>query len=397
MSNSLEIKDEERVIQKFGNSHIYIRSEHAQGTSLRNKLKSLYNISQCLILPSGMSAISCCLNGLLDYYKNLNINLFISHELYCDTPKLINSIKNIYNIKTTVINVTEPYNIISLFKNSTNNTNVLFIESCTNPHGYIFDFDLIDTLRKLSRNLVVVVDNTWLSAVSFNPFNFGADVVVSSLTKYYSGGNAIAGTVLTNNLYFNNMVSYLKLNGLHVSPDNAKIISENIDSLSSRIEKSSLMTKIVIERYESNANTKIIHPYQKDHPSYNLAKKYLLYYPSVLVIEIPAGKDDAIYLMGTKITGIEYKTSFGARCSRFDPYPKFMHNINKTHCRLAIGYNDDIDLIKRLDDFFEKVSTITNPVEKTIINTNNKINDKVNDNLKLKIKLNGKIKSKIIK
>jgi cystathionine beta-lyase/cystathionine gamma-synthase len=59
----------------------------------------------------------------------------------------------------------------------------------------MFDTSILEDLKKLSNSLIFIVDNTWLSIASYNPFDYGADFCVISLTKYYSGGLAIAGTV----------------------------------------------------------------------------------------------------------------------------------------------------------------------------------------------------------
>ena len=92
----------------------------------------------------------------------------------------------------------------------------------------MFDFELLPKLKNNHKNLYTIVDNTWLSIVIFNPFNYSVDVVVGSLTKYVSGGTAIGGIVLMNETNTKCGSSYLIewscLNGSHLSPHNAKII-----------------------------------------------------------------------------------------------------------------------------------------------------------------------------
>ena len=68
-------------------------------------------------------------------------------------------------------------------------------------------------------NLYVVVDNTWLTGVIFNPLQHHADVVVASLTKYYGAGSAIAGTIIFKDFkYFNEAEDFLGFTGIHLSP-----------------------------------------------------------------------------------------------------------------------------------------------------------------------------------
>jgi cystathionine beta-lyase/cystathionine gamma-synthase len=380
-----ELKDEEMVIQKINGTYKYCRSLHAQNQALSNKLMTLYESSQCLITPSGMAAISTCMNGLANYCFDKNFYIYASNELYCDTPNLLDSIAFLHkNCKQLIkIDVTKSSEIVSMFtqkyteNKDENYINILFIESCTNPRGYIFDFSLIQTLKDRSKKLIVVVDNTWLTSVSFNPLKHGADIVVTSLTKYYGAGNAIAGAVTTsNNEYFKEIVGFSCLNGMHVSPLNCQIISNNMTTLENRIAISSNKTKTIIEKYASRIP--IIHPMLENHPSNNLAKMYLKYWPSVLVFKAQISKNEAIKAMSNN-NHIEYKTSFGSNKSRFDTYPKLIDGF--THCRLAIGYaNDDSEhLMNGIEDFVTNVENVI-----TLTQLHDKIKSKNNNNNKNK-------------
>jgi cystathionine beta-lyase/cystathionine gamma-synthase len=81
--------------------------------------------------------------------------------------------------------------------------------------------------------LYVVVDNTWLTEVVFNPFALDVDFVVMSLTKYYSGGNAIAGAVVSNNEnVIDKIIESNICNGFHISPYTCKVINANIKNMS---------------------------------------------------------------------------------------------------------------------------------------------------------------------
>ena len=70
------------------------------------------------------------------------------------------------------------------------------MESCSNPTGKMVKWEKIKEFKNKFKNLTVIVDNSWLSCYIFNPFLFDVDVVLNSLTKYYSGGTAICGAIL---------------------------------------------------------------------------------------------------------------------------------------------------------------------------------------------------------
>ena len=107
---------------------------------------------------------------------------------------------------------------------------------------------IIPQLRAISEKLYIIVDNTWLTHVIYNPLNNNADIVVISLTKYYSGGHAIAGAVLTNHTdIYDIMIEHNRCMGYHVSPHNCEIVFQNIVTLNERIINSSKLTMKVAQ------------------------------------------------------------------------------------------------------------------------------------------------------
>jgi cystathionine beta-lyase/cystathionine gamma-synthase len=334
------------VLSQKGSRYEYNRSRSNSSEKLDKILTQRYNTQVCILTPSGMSAIFSTLQALmLDFGKQTNI--IYGSELYCDTPKVIRYLSN-YTIK---IDVTKPKEIVKLFQTKLKNKiNILFIESCSNPDGYIFDFSILPKLRKNSFKFCCVVDNTWLTDVIFNPFNYGADIVVASLTKYYSGGNAIAGAILGSLKNTENIYQYTIRAGLHVSPYNINIILEKIQTMEKRIKHSSHVTLKVIKKLNKMDGLEIHHPSMEEHPSHNLAVKYFKnnLYPSVFTFYANRDKKEVLKVM--KNSQIDHKTSFGAPHLRTDPYPK-SHG-NKTLCRIAIGYQDkkkeDVKKLKTL-------------------------------------------------
>lgn len=198
----------------------------------------------------------------------------------------------------------------------------------------------------MHKNLFVVVDNTWLSHIILNPFDYGADIVVTSLTKYYSAGKCIAGAIMARCGIYLDIVN-------HVSPINCQIVLDNIPTMNDRICKSS---KITLDVIRSINNIKIYHPAIKDHPSYKKGTKFFKngLYPSVFAFTLPLPKKDTFIWMN-KINDIDKQTSFGSNNTKFDTYPKFLTK-NSTLCRLSIGYEDNPkSIIDKLTKAFKNI------------------------------------------
>jgi cystathionine beta-lyase/cystathionine gamma-synthase len=353
MKEEVEEEKEWMVLSEMNNFYSYNRSQSKYTIKLSLKLKTLYNVNHCFISPSGMCAINTVFHSIL---RNKKYNVVYSSELYSDTPKCITKhLQKLYNINTFAIDVTSTDSIKKLFKEDLKDSNnILFIESCSNPNSLVMDLSIIEELRKLSKSFVFIVDNTWLSSVSYNPFDNNADIVVNSLTKYYSGGMAIGGAILCKNEDFVcDIIDWISFNGLHVSPYNAKIILNSLDGLESRIKKSSENTLKIIENIKGNKNIDIIHPSLKSHPSYKLFKKYMKYHPSVFTIKVKSSKRKVLNaLKNSKY--IEHKTSFGSDKSRTNGWPDIDNEF--VIFRISIGYDDDFDkTMKGIDEILKNI------------------------------------------
>lgn len=321
---------------------VYCRSHGLETDKLSALLCEKYNADSCAITPSGMSAIMTSLESL----KFKNFNLITLDEMYVDTPKNIEKFckKHGNNLHITTIE-----NVRQVFEQLSGQTNVLFIESCSNPSGKIFDFSLIPLFKSLSKEFVFIVDNTWLSCCIFNPFNYGADIVVVSLTKYYSGGNAICGAVIAKENYFGGIIDWLSYIGNHVSPHNAQIVHESMGNMNDRIKLSSSKTILILDELRNNNQiSELNHPYIH---SFQLCQKYLAQdlYPSVFTFCILMSMAKFRKLM-TKLTIIEVKTSFGHPNTCLDPWIKRIEIGKKGYVRvrvrIAIGHEDSLEKIR---------------------------------------------------
>jgi len=138
------------------------------------------------------------------------------------------------------VDVTNSEQVINKFKEFENDHNIFFIESCSNPCGKVIDFGIMETIKKIAINTVVIVDNTWLSHVVFNPFTSNVNFVVLSLTKYYSAAQVIGGAILSNfnnEISFNDIIVWTTYYGYHVSPYNPDKIIAGLEELKNKLDE----------------------------------------------------------------------------------------------------------------------------------------------------------------
>lgn len=342
--------------------YYYNRSNSNDQEQLRKSLAKYYE-RNAHITPSGMSAIYQTLSALVRKHLDEPVHIIYSSELYTDTPKVITGLSELHKSLTlTTIDVAKRDEIRQLFSSLANTPTILFIESCSNPNGYIFDFSLLPLLRKSCSTSYVVVDNTWLTHVIFQPFVYSVDFVVLSLTKYYSGGTAIAGCVLSNSSILNDVIDSSRRQGLHVSPHNCRLINDALSNMTERLQKSSSLTGRVYQALRTMNVANLRHPLDTEHLSYGLARQYfqtdskgIPIGPSVFTFTVKAKRADLLKVLETLKT-MEVKTSFGASKSRIDPFIKQKKDL--IQCRISIGYDDSYEnVMKGIQDFLTSISS----------------------------------------
>lgn len=328
-------------------SYRYLRSMSIPQEKLSIALNKQYKCTNSIITTSGTDAIYTLINGIHMINSFKPLNFIVSDQVYSSTPKIFSQYIATFapNSTLTFINITEPNTIIETFITNLNQDNILFIESCSNPLGYIFDHTIIPKLRSLSKTLTIITDNTWLTEIIYNPFTHNTDFVILSLTKYYSAGNAIAGAILSNDTESMKKISlFRRITGHHISPDTCSIILKHMLNITHRIIKSSELTIATINHFDQHPKIKsIIHPSLSHHVSHHLIS-YFAYMPSVFCIILQSDiKKSQLSKKLKKCEIFDLKTSFGYKTSRFDPYT---FKIEGLPCiRISIGYKDSMEKI----------------------------------------------------
>jgi cystathionine beta-lyase/cystathionine gamma-synthase len=315
-------------------------------------LEKRYMAKKAFITSSGMNAISTIINALFNMSGFSKPDLILySSELYCDTPFLIMSTSKLHNVKCESFDINNQKTILSI--DIQNKNVILFSEACSNPNGILFDYSIIDDLKKKCNSLITVIDNTWLSSAIHNPLSLGADYVVTSLTKYYSAGNVIAGAIISNFDDNINIMDWISWNGLHVSEPVIQIIIDNIKTLDERVKKSSDLTVKIIDYLMNTQNMTLKNKIMIRHPVINSQNKLSLY-PSVFTVKLlNASKNKVIKII--KNSKIEYKTSFGSSKSRIDSYPVKLDD--GMLIRLSIGYEDTYEnFTKCFDEILDELN-----------------------------------------
>lgn len=324
---------------------------------LVNRLSDLYKSDGCVLTPSGMTSITLALMSILKSKDHILIpdcilgsaRRFIEQEL----PRL--------EITYDFYNVRDLKQLETLINN---NTKAIYIES---PGTYTFEIidikKVVDICKK--HNLKSIADNTWGTALHFNPFDFGVDIVVEAISKYASGhSDVMMGVALANEDNLLELQRWHKNCGICVSSDDAYLVIRGLDTLSMRLEKSSKNSIEVAKYLEKNKQIKkVIHPALRQHPDHKLWKKYFKGSCGVFAIEFQDKIDEyAINQLANNCKIFNIGTSWGGHHSLLATTDvSKWRNLSTSYVpsgqylRIYTGTEGAKDLINDLDNAFNKM------------------------------------------
>ncbi len=169
--------------------YIYTRLNNPTNDVLEQRLAALEGGIGAVVTASGMAAIATALLVIL----KSGDHIVASNSLYGGTYNLLNVTLPRLGITTTFVDPSDPSNFA---KAANENTKVIFAESLGNPKLDVLDLKAISLVAK-DLKVPFIVDNTVPSPYLLNPIQFGANIVIHSLTKYISGnGTSIGGVII---------------------------------------------------------------------------------------------------------------------------------------------------------------------------------------------------------
>ncbi len=207
---------------------VYSRGNNPTRNYVETLVASLEEAKYCLGLSSGMAATSLVF-GLL---KSGDRVLFNSN-VYGGTYRYFSNLFNKNGIDYTVL---EHFN--DLNAHDLDGVTAIFIETPSNPLLEVTDIRKISKIAK-EKNVLLIVDNTFMTSYLQKPLDLGADLVVYSATKYYSGhSDSLAGFVLTNDDELYEQLKFLQNTfGSVLSPFDSYLIQRGIKTLPLRMDR----------------------------------------------------------------------------------------------------------------------------------------------------------------
>ena len=248
--------------------YTYGRNGTPTTESLSLSIAKLYNADGCVLAPSGMSAIT---TGLMSTIKT-NDHILVPDSVYGSTRRFVKEEFPRLNIDYQFYNSRDIASLETLIRE---NTSAIYIET---PGTYTFEIiDIEEVIRVCKKyKLKSIIDNTWATALYFNPLEFGVDIVIEAVTKYISGHSDIMmGAVVANDENLINLQRWTRNSGTYVSPDDVYLSLRGLRTLPLRLKQSSENSFALAKYLETKKEVKkVIHPALTQHPEHEKWKKY---------------------------------------------------------------------------------------------------------------------------
>jgi cystathionine beta-lyase/cystathionine gamma-synthase len=257
-------------------NYIYSRYRNPTVVSAEEEIMRIEGCSWALLTQSGMSAIDTALS-VFQYGKKSRPWLFFT-EIYGGTISFIESVlKMRRGIDIHYFMPSEgKYNLIDFEKVLSDlKPEIVYIESISNPMLIVADVTELTRIAKKSGSRVII-DNTFATPRLYKPLNEGADIVIHSATKYFSGhGNLTAGVICGNDeKIMQSAIEYRKLVGHMLSPDDAYRLETQLKSFELRFSRQcENASKLAGYLTKVNIIKKVFFPGLMTHPTHLTALK----------------------------------------------------------------------------------------------------------------------------
>ncbi|CAH0727457.1 unnamed protein product, partial [Brenthis ino] len=333
----------------------YGRSGNPTRNTLEECLAALDGGKYALTFASGLGATTTIVSLL-----SKGDQIISCDDLYGGTNRLFRQVTERFGIETKFIDFTKPELLENVIQK---NTKMIWIETPTNPLLKVIDIAAISKIAKShNKEILVVVDNTFLTSYLQRPLDHGADVVMYSLTKYMNGhSDVIMGAAILNDSIIEKKLRFLQnAMGIVPSPMDCYFVNRSLKTLALRMEQHKKSGLIVANWLLKHPKiVEVMHPGLPSHPQYQVAIKQMTGHSGVFSFKHSGGlKESKKFLSALKIFTLA--ESLGGYESLAELPSLMTHasvpaeqravlGITDSLIRLSVGLEDTDDIIKDLD------------------------------------------------
>jgi cystathionine gamma-synthase len=316
------------------------------------KLAALEGAEDCLLVSSGMAAVTTTLFAML----SRGAHVVVTDDSYRRTRQFLNQTLHRYGIECSTVPAGDYEAIADAIKP---NTRILISESPTNPYNRILDLERFADIGRRHR-VKTIVDATFATPFNQRPLEYGVDLVLHSATKFLGGHNDLmAGAVLGSLDLVGGIRSLQGVTGAVVDPFAAYLLIRGLKTLALRIERQNANAQALAEFLESHPKVVRVHyAGLPSHPEHAIAKRQMRGFGGVVSFEVHGDLDAAtrvvdgcrIPRIAPSLGGVESLIEQPALMSFYEltTEERLQVGIKDNLIRYSVGIEDGVDLIADL-------------------------------------------------
>lgn len=255
----------------------------------------------------------------------------------------------------------------SLKEHLRSDTKLLWFETPTNPSLTVIDIKAVtEVARKISKDIVIVVDNTFLTSYFQKPLDLGATVSMYSVTKYINGhADVIMGAAVTNcEKLWEGLNLMQEVNGICPSPFDCYQVSRGLKTLALRMEQHNKNSMKIAQFLEKSPFvTKVNHPGLVSHPSHKVAIKQATGHSGIMSFCVQGGLKEAqtfmshlkLIQLAVSLGGVETLVALPALMTHdmITQEKRDRMGVTDSLIRLSVGIESADDLIRDMEQALE--------------------------------------------
>lgn len=338
----------------------YARTGNPTRAVLENLIAKLEHGTTGIAFGSGLAAIDAVVKLLKSGDEILAVD-----DIYGGAFRLFTHVYEKFGIS---INYVDTTNTEKVFNAITPGTKLIWIETPTNPTLKISDIEAIAKIAK-AQNCLLCVDNTFASPALQQPILLGADIVVHSATKYLGGhSDLIAGLVVAKDEELGAKIKFIQnASGAILSPFDSWLVIRGIETLALRVKAHCENAFAVAQFLEIHSLVqKVFYPGLSSHVNHHIAAKQAKGFGGVVSFVLKNDTEQAATKFVTSTKLFKLAESLGGVKSLLCHPAQMTHKsipaekrraagVSDSLIRLSVGLEDADDLIKDLQQAFEKI------------------------------------------
>jgi O-succinylhomoserine sulfhydrylase len=328
--------------------NIYSRFTNPTVQAFEARIAAMEGGERAVATASGMSAILSTCMALLESGDHV----VCSRGVFGTTNVLFQKYLAKFGVDTTFVSLTDQAEWKAAI---TLSTRMLFLETPSNPLCEVADMDFLAALAR-DNDAYFVVDNCFCTPVLQRPFEFGADIVIHSATKYLDGqGRCVGGVVVGPDNLMTEVYGFLRSAGPTLSPFNAWIFLKGLETLPIRMRAHCESALELAQWLEKRPEVEqVFYAGLPSHPQHTLAARQQSGFGGVLSFQVRGGRDeawrviDATRLISITATLGDVKTTIthpgSTTHGRLSPEDKARAGITENLVRISVGLESVEDL-----------------------------------------------------